>query len=442
MGISLVVVEGPGHRLQDDIGPAGHLREAFIPMDMATDAGFVDRLVDAIKTYSVLRQVHGLHTIDEIYLIQVAKACAILGLPSTSPGCYARALDKFTTRMLEPDTHGSFRVFGVEDLRGRLDGQDMSLLYPMVVRPCIGWSSQCVTKVHNEDELFTAVQKASARHATPNSFEWYEPRTDVVVEPYIDGPEVDANFVLLDGELLFCEISDDFPSPADLFAFQQQDNFLETVQIIPSNLPVDEQTLLKESIYQSITRQGFTTGVFHCEARVQGSSMQYTVEDGLLDLRCQSSVTVTGHPKTFLHEINPRPPAYQSSMAILSAYGVDYYALQLASCIDDKIRFRAFAKPFCPSPQHIVAVKYLHEPMAGVMATEDAGADLLRRKPILKPNIPMYKTIKKKGDQLKGPSGAVVLSFLAYFLIVSKESRKSCLELIQCVEEEFRFSLQ
>lgn len=36
-----------------------------------------------------------------------------------------------------------------------------------------------------------------------------------MIEPYIDGPEVDANLVLLDGEVIFFEVTDDFPKPGD-----------------------------------------------------------------------------------------------------------------------------------------------------------------------------------------------------------------------------------
>ncbi|CAI6336793.1 unnamed protein product [Periconia digitata] len=441
MGVSLVLVESPDYPQRSISTPNARLPDKFISMDMTTDAGFTERLLKAVTTFSTEIPVNGLCTIDEIYTIQVAQACQVLGLPCSPTECYINALDKFTTRSLELDTHGSFRVYGVEDLHRYLGKQQIPFPYPMVVRPCVGWSSQCVAKVSNEDELFRAVQNASDRHAVPNTLEWFEPRTDVIVEPYIEGPEVDANFILLDGELLFCEISDDFPSPADLppSGAQQQDNFLETIQLIPSNLPNDEQSLLRRNIHESILRQGFTTGVFHCEARVQYSSARYTTEGGIFDLRWEGDAPRSTSVKTFLHEINPRPPAYQSTMAILGAYGVDYYALHLAACLNDKVRFRAFSQPLKHAPQHTVAVKYLHESLPGTMATNDAGTDLLMRVPRLQSNVPFFKTLKKKGDGLR-KSGW--LSFLAYFVIVSKISRKDCLELVRLVEDEFRFAVE
>ena len=106
------------------------------------------------------------------------------------------------------------------------------------------------------------MEKASARNNElphPNF-------KNVVIEPYTNGPEVDANCVLWDGKVLFCEICDDFPCAGDSTGATDQDNFLETQMVYPSSLPPKELSTIEWSIHQSILRLGFRSGVFHCEA--------------------------------------------------------------------------------------------------------------------------------------------------------------------------------
>lgn len=442
LGIDLVVIDYPGHWLQDDNGPGGYLREAFIPLDISPDEGLVDRLVAAINNHSKQSPIRGLATVSDFHLTRVASACEILGFPTSPSPSYELAVDKFATRAMELDTHGAFRVFGVDHLHRTLDKRPPNsapLTYPLVVKPCAGWGSLQVFRVSNLSELFSAVSKAS--EANKNAPKLTLPRSDVVIEPYVDGPEVDANLVILEKELLFYEISDDFPSPADRSTnLADRQNFYETVQMIPSALPTNEQNVLRDSLYESILRQGFVTGVFHCEARVKNSCMEYSFQDGLLDLRMRRE-GYDGAPgaTVYLHEINARAPAYSSTMTLHRAYGVDYYALQLLQSIGDKSRFRTSAIPYRNAPQGATAARYLHDTVPGVMMTEDAGADLLNRLPDLKNHIPMYRTIKRKGDEVMNDPNS---PFTAFFVIESKNSRKECLHIMKKVEENFKVTIK
>ena len=64
MGVSLVMIDNPGHWLQDDHGPYAHLREAFIPVNIEVDQGFTQRIVKAIQGYKY--PVDGLMTISDV----------------------------------------------------------------------------------------------------------------------------------------------------------------------------------------------------------------------------------------------------------------------------------------------------------------------------------------------------------------------------------------
>ena len=322
LGIKLVVIDEQGHWLENDKGPYAHLREAFVPTDITDDKGFVDRIISAVRTYPYV--IDGVMTINQERLVSVAKVCETLGLPTSPSAAYMLAADKYRTRMMEPTHEGAFQVSSTTELEDQLKNPASTpLAYPLIVKPTRGWSSECVTKVASQNELFSAVGKASARHASSP----HGSRT-VAIEPYIDGPEVDANFILLNGELLFFEVIDDFPSTGDSESTSPSSNFFETELMLPSKLPTSELAALKSSIHQSILRQGFKTGCFHCEARLRNSRTEYKFVNGVQDLYLKSDST---EPESavgvWLLEINARTPGYMETAAVAILYGIDYFAL-------------------------------------------------------------------------------------------------------------------
>ncbi|KAK6207773.1 Carnosine synthase 1 [Colletotrichum tabaci] len=446
LGITLVVLDHPGHWLEDDRGPHAHLREAFVPTNIDIDDGFAQRIVNAVQNYP--HPVDGITTISDVRLAGVAKACEILGLPTSPSAAYSIAGDKAATRNLEPKgSDDSFAVNSSADLDAVLAHRRGKLVYPLIVKPCTGWNSDCVSKVHDEASLCAAVARASARHAnSPNR------STSVVVEPYIDGPEVDANFVILNGEILFFDITDDFPSTADSSSSNETENdanFMETLMVVPSGLPLNEKEMMRECLRQSILRQGFESGVFHCEARVRHSTARYAPRDdnGLLDLQV-SSVTcetknATAEPSCYLHEVNARPPGYLNTVGVLLAYGVDYYAIRLLFSLGSagEERVRALSHPFKgDGPQYTLGVTILPARRSGVMDTEDAVEELMDRHPWLRDCIIDHKTCKKRGDVVQGPESAE-LWWVAYATVASRMGRKDCLEKVQFVKDHFSYKL-
>ncbi|GKT54170.1 ATP-grasp superfamily protein [Colletotrichum tofieldiae] len=445
LGITLVVLDHKGHWLEDDHGPYAYLREAFIPTNIDIDDGFAQRIVEAVQNYP--HPVDGITTISDARLAGVARACETLGLPTSPSAAYAIAGDKAATRNLEDKgLDESFAVSSAAELDAVLARKRDGLGYPLIVKPCTGWNSDCVSKVHNETSLYAAVTRASARHAnSPNR------STGVVVEPYIDGPEVDANFVILNGEILFFDITDDFPCTADTAGTNEADegaNFMETLMVVPSGLPSKEKVMIRESLRQSILRQGFESGVFHCEARVRRSTAWYSPrkDNGLLDLQAPLVVDEASNavgPSCYLHEVNARPPGYLNTVGVLLAYGVDYYAMRLLFSLGsaEEERIRALSRPFKGGiPQYTLGVTILPARQSGIMETEDAMEELMDRYPWLRDCIVDYKTCKKRGDVVQGPESAE-LWWVAYATVASRVGRKDCLEKVQFVKDHFAYKL-
>lgn len=444
LGITLVVLDQPGHWIEDDNGPYAHYREAFIPISVEGDEGLTQRIIDAVRTYP--HKVDGIVTISDVRLPLVARACEILGLPTSPSEAYFIAGDKGATRRMENDiaqTREGFVVNTAAELDEVLANQESSLQFPLIVKPCSGWNSDCVAKVQNRDELDAAVHRASARHAfSPSS------STKVVVEPYIDGPEVDANFIILEGEVLFCDISDDFPCSGDrpdLETRAAAANFMETLMDVPTNLPAREQLMIKDALMRSISRLGFESGVFHCEARVRNSRAYYQqTATGIVDLHTAASADTKQPPSCYLHEVNARTPGYINCVAALLAYGVDYYAVRLLLSLGprENPRVRALAKPFLDGkPQYVLGVVVLPPTRAGIMASEDAVEESLVLHPALRNHIVHYQIIKKKGEVVQGPDSSE-LWCVAYVIVASRKDRKECLELVKQVREKIDYRLE
>ncbi|KAL2147139.1 hypothetical protein VTI28DRAFT_569 [Corynascus sepedonium] len=444
LGITLVVCDEPGHWMESSdtaLNPWAHYREAFIPMCIDPDDGFAQRIVNAVRAYP--EKVDGVVCISDVRLEGVARACEILGLPTEESKAYKVAGDKGLTRKLEDGNERGGESFVLEDAQGLetvLRETGGRLEYPLIVKPCTGWNSDCVVRVRDEEELRAAVNRASRRHANSAA-----KNTRVVVEPYIDGPEVDANFLIQDGEVLFCDITDDFPCPGDMVQAEAKTfaaNFMETLMDVPTALPEDEQRMIKESLRNSIARCGFKSGVFHCEARVRGSRAAYRPrkDNGILDLH---EVMEKRQASCYLHEINARPPGYINCVAALLAYGVDYYAIRLLLALGEegKERIKALAQPFAGGkPQYTLGIAVLPPTREGIMGSKDAVKEFLDANPDLEKHVVFHQTVKQRGELVQGPESSE-LWCVGYVIVAARTGRKECLELAQVVRERFDYKL-
>lgn len=414
LNIELIAVDSPGHWLQEEDGPSSGLRHAFIPFDMTVNESFPERLYEALKDW----KLDGIVSNNDRHLAGVALAAEMLGLPTMPSQALSITTDKFATRAAEElgatGKHPlSFCVDNAEHLDKLLQDQNFgSLCYPLITKPCLGWSSDCVARVTNEDELREAVLRASTRHVGSLST-----NTRVVIEPYIDGPEVDTNMVLLDGECLFFEVSDDFPSSGDApESSAQQGNFQETQILYPTALPEDEQIILRDAIQASLLRLGLRTGVFHVEARVRDSRMEYqNSNNGTIDLVETCKTSTNGGPSCWLLEINARPPGGLSDWATAYINGICYHGLAILAALGDTERFSCLSVPFlqsakarngsmaaqatncCPTPQFHCMLTYTSPDRSGVL-TNSPCEDTQARAPELTRHVLRKRCWYKPGD--------------------------------------------
>ena len=425
LGIDLIVMDRQGHWIQDEEN--AHLREIFMAIDMTRNVNLPFRIVEALK--SIDAPIHGIATFSDHYVVSVAEAAQLLELPHSSPSAFRTSINKYESRMLQPGNCQVFRAPTVDKLRIIMHSCP-ALRYPVVVKPTQGYGSEGVAKVNNDADLWEAATKIDTfRHGS-----------DILVETYVDGPEVDANFVLYNGQVLFSEISDDLPCKADSESASASDNFLELAVIMPTKLDPCEVSMIKEKLHKTLLRMGFRAGVFHVEARVRNSRMQYQVQNGEFDLQHKPHDSLSVEPSVFLLEVNPRCPGFVGTSASTRTYGVNYYALHLLLAVEDTPRLLALSQPFAKGAQYWSEITLIPVPCGGIFNSEDPCRELQDRCPKLAANISMCVCFYQKDDIVPDPSTGV-LTWVALFLVYSRTSRSDVIQKSEEIRRQFRYAI-
>ncbi|KAK4074701.1 uncharacterized protein Triagg1_4850 [Trichoderma aggressivum f. europaeum] len=429
LGINMVALDNSGHWLE---GPEyAHWREAFIPTKLTDppEEGFADRIVKSVKTYG--KPVDGIVTFCDSYVTQVAQAAQQLGLRTASPDALRTATNKYLTSVFAG--HQAYQASSPEEALEIVSKNNLP--YPLIIKPCNGWSSEGVFRVDSLDTLTAAVKSIdTSRHGS-----------EFVIEKYCSGPEVDTNFVLLDGEILFFEACDDFPKTADSNgpSVGSLNNFHELNSVYPSALPAREIDVLRDSFLDTLLKLGLQNGIMHLEGRVESSSVDYKTQDGVLDLHPRDAASVALEPTAWLIEINPRPLGMTGSHVIESTYGIDYWGLAMLIAVADKSRARSLSQPFKHGAQYTCVMVFIPTDFPsscqGIFDSDDICAELKVRRPDLAKHISRCGCFVKRGQKVAHPSSGVN-SFLAYFNVFSRKGRREALELADKVREEVRFS--
>ncbi|KAJ5173827.1 glutathione synthetase ATP-binding domain-like protein [Penicillium coprophilum] len=422
LDISMTIIDHPGHWLQDEA--YSYIRDGFIPIDVTDDAELPRRIAEAVEG----KGFDGLLTLSDEFVLPTVKAAEILGLPTEPIASYLQAHNKYEARQLLSPNIQSLLLDSVAQLDEPFVATQLQTFeYPLIVKPCQGGGSRGVKKAKDPSSLRQAVQTLEETGLTKHG---------VLIETYVDGPEVDANFVLWDGELLFCEISDNFPCQADAIDASVADNFAETVMILPSRLDPAELQAIESSLYQGLLKLGFRSGVFHLEARVKNSPMRYQETDGFVELTHTGS-TASCKPEVVLIEVNARPPGLQAVFAVAYTFGVDYSALQILRALDDHERFAALAQPFSSHNQYNCEIFFVPVHRENIRVPDDFCERVLQQLPEIAPYVTRAeRTALKKVVSPVGGTG-----FIAYFLIWSRTSRKEILDIGERIQDVARIVL-
>lgn len=134
-----------------------------------------------------------------------------------------------------------------------------ALSYPVVIKPIHGGASAFVVKVEVPEQLpatLTIIRELIARDEKMNR----AGGTDLLVEEYIDGKEVDIDLLVQNGEIRCCCVSDNMPT--------KEPYFVETDRVSPSILPNQELATLEEMVRNVVTTLDVRNACVHFEAKM------------------------------------------------------------------------------------------------------------------------------------------------------------------------------
>ncbi|KAK5634384.1 hypothetical protein RRF57_010098 [Xylaria bambusicola] len=424
-----------------------------------------NELVKIVEDYIAQNKdtkIDGIATSVEALQLPVSIAASRLGLPHENPSAFERATNKYKLGLFQ--NRPAFLAASVEDVLAALIRYPQNqLTFPLIVKPYFGLNSEGVTRVDNASELEEAIEVAKATRRSKDDV-----GDRVLVERYCEGPEVDVNMILVDGEVIFSEICDDFPKGADVDDVAadttagratspvRRRNFQETNMVFPSALPDDELAALQTAVKDTIQGLGFKNGVMHVEARIAHSKCSYQPAGGVVDLRPRKRSAPTileiieveenmDLPTPWIIEINPRPPGLFASQTPGLVYGIDYWGVTLLLSTGDKARASVLSRPFSTGAQNhtvLVMIRAEFDPACeGIFDSDDVCVDLLKRHPELRQHIGRNGCLLKRGQRIPHPSGGRN-TFVAYINVFSRKSRQEALEIAKKVRDEIRYEIR
>lgn len=180
----------------------------------------------------------------------VAKASERLGLHSISYETACKATDKY--EMIK-----AFKAYGVPspwyhvvDSYEELEALEGKVSFPCIIKPTDNAGSHGVAKVFNFEELLANYEysHSSSRHGK------------VIVEEYLDGPEVSVEVMVVDGDVHILQITDKITTGAP--------HFVEMGHTQPSRLTADVQQKIREVAEAACESLGLDKGPAHVEMKV------------------------------------------------------------------------------------------------------------------------------------------------------------------------------
>lgn len=128
--------------------------------------------------------------------------------------------------------------------------------YPLIVKPTDRSGSRGIFKVNNLEEL-----KEKVKTSLNLSFE-----KKVIIEEFIEGDEYSCESISFDGKHHILAITKKYTTGSP--------NFIETGHIEPSDLPLDVETKVYESVCKVLDALGIQTGPAHTEFKIRDKNIE------------------------------------------------------------------------------------------------------------------------------------------------------------------------
>lgn len=180
----------------------------------------------------------------------VAKTSEKLHLHSISYETAVKATDKFDMIKAFKEHDVPSPWFFVVDSFDELKLHKEDVTFPCIIKPTDNAGSHGVSKVYSFQEL---LDNYDYSHSCSR-------RGKVIVEEYLDGPEVSVEVMVVNGEVNILQITDKITTEAP--------HFVEMGHTQPSRLPDEIQTAIRNVTIAACTAIGIDKGPAHVEMKV------------------------------------------------------------------------------------------------------------------------------------------------------------------------------
>lgn len=228
----------------------------YVVGNTVVDNTDVAKLVDAARQVAADQHVTGVFCYDEGLVWPAAFVSEALGLPGNPPAAIAACRDKNATRVaLAAAGVAQPASIGVRSLDEALAAAER-IGYPVVLKPRGLAGSMGVRLAVGRDEAIAAYRDATAvSYPGVPVFEM-----SVLVEEYVDGPEISVDAVFHDGGCVPLAVARKRVGFAPYFE--------ETGHVVDAADPLLSDPDLIDALRRSHAALGFHTGVTHTEFRL------------------------------------------------------------------------------------------------------------------------------------------------------------------------------
>lgn len=180
----------------------------------------------------------------------VAKASDKIHLHSINYATAVKATDKYDMIKAFKEHNVPSPWFFVVDTLKELEEHETDVTFPCIIKPTDNAGSHGVAKVYSFQELLHNYEYAHScsRHGK------------VIVEEYLDGPEVSVEVMVVNGVVNILQITDKITTEAP--------HFVEMGHTQPSRLPVATQEAIRNVAVAACTAIGIDKGPAHVEMKV------------------------------------------------------------------------------------------------------------------------------------------------------------------------------
>ncbi|WP_225728333.1 MULTISPECIES: acetyl-CoA carboxylase biotin carboxylase subunit family protein [unclassified Nocardia] len=215
----------------------------------------VEAAVDAAHRLRASYPVSGVLCYDEMRITAAATLAERLGVPTSSADSVRACHDKAMLR----HSAGGVASIPVDDVAAASAAAER-IGYPVIVKPRTLAASEGVVRVDHADRIADAFGFAAAAYG---NFGATAGHGGVLVEEYLDGPEITVDAVVWRGEVVPAFIS-----------HKRQDlapTFEETGHLVVAEDPLLADPDILRIVQQAHTAAGFEHGVTHTEVRLTES---------------------------------------------------------------------------------------------------------------------------------------------------------------------------